>query len=192
MAQAITALEPDRPCQFTPGSTAVLIPETEICPLTLGVPALENACFDHCADREGLRDRVTRQWSIPSCDCGDLWLPIVWTAKGPLYAEVIQAQEGAYQQPYHLKDKQRQPLYRFAFGLLDQLQALPAVYMLAIQWQDGGQERGQDEGFAFDRLLPFPNESAIASVGVQSPDLFACHWHCLMGQPIQDVQIRGV
>ncbi|MGB0563350.1 MAG: hypothetical protein ACPGVO_16330 [Spirulinaceae cyanobacterium] len=198
MAGAIATLAPDRPCRFEPGRSYSLNPETDVCPLTLTVPALDlpaldlpaldNALFQQCADVAGLRDRVRQEWSIPHCNSGDrslpiLWLPVIWTAKGPLYAEVIQDQSGTYHQPYHLKDKQRQPLYRFAFQLLDQLQATPAVYMMAIQWQE--------EGFAFDRLLPFPNAAAIASVEVQSPDLFACHWQCLQRQPIWDVQIWG-
>jgi hypothetical protein len=41
----------------------------------------------------------------------------------------------------------------------------------------------------FDRLLPFPGEPALASLGVQQPDLFAAHWQCLRGQPLLDLQI---
>jgi hypothetical protein len=41
----------------------------------------------------------------------------------------------------------------------------------------------------FDRLWPFPASPAIASIQTQQPDLFACHWHCLVGEPIMDLTI---
>ncbi|NJK60110.1 MAG: hypothetical protein HC918_07560, partial [Oscillatoriales cyanobacterium SM2_1_8] len=72
-----------------------------------------------------------------------------------------------------LSDRQRQPLYRAAFLLLDNLAAPPGVYLMQITV----------EPLQFDRLLPFPDRPAVASIGVQDPDLFTCHWHCLTGQP---------
>ncbi len=135
-----------------------------------------------CADLEGLRTLVAERFAIGS-GAGDLWLPIVCTARGSLFAEVIgQTTAGNYYQPVHLSDRQRQPLYRFAFQLLDVLQADPAVYLLQFAW-------GEDYQVLFDRLIPFPDKPAIASVGVQSPDLFDCHWLCITGQPIYDLVI---
>ncbi|NEO84471.1 MAG: hypothetical protein F6J87_09485 [Spirulina sp. SIO3F2] len=183
MAEAIAALEPDRTVQFEPGTMAVYTEDVDYCPLTLELANPEQFQLTPYLDVDVQRQLVQQQWSIPSCGQGELWLPVVLTAKGPLYAEAIQAKDGQYQQPYHLKDKQRQPLYRFAFQLLDHYQATPAVYLLAFTQQT--------DGFVFDRLLPFPNAGAIASIGIQEPDLFRCHWLCLQHQPILDVQING-
>lgn len=187
MAEAIAALEPERSVQFEPGATATFTEAVDYCPLTLDLANPAQFQLTPYLNVAAQRQQVQQQWPMPSCESSSLLLPIVLTAKGPLYAEAIQAQagqeHGQFQQPYHLKDKQRQPLYRFAFQLLDYYQATPAVYMLAFEFQG--------ETLAFDRLWPFPNESAIASVGVQEPDLFRCHWLCLTQQPILDVQIQG-
>lgn len=114
---------------------------------------------------------------------GDFWLPIVLTSKGPLYGEVIV--EGAipnfYQQPVDLPDHLRQSLYYLAHRLLDSLAATPSVYLLQFGWQE--------QNIVFDRLWPFPAAPAIASLGVQQPDLFSCYWSCLTNQPILDISI---
>lgn len=114
---------------------------------------------------------------------GDLYLPVVLTAKGPLYGEVISEGEATsrYQQPVDLPDNQRQPLYHLAYQLLQSLSALPAVYLLQFGYNE--------QNLVCDRLWPFPGVPAIASIGVQEPDLFTCHWHCLTGQPILDLTI---
>lgn len=182
MGTAIATLEPQRTVKFVPGETGALSDETlDYCPLTVSVPGLPDFSFSDCQDVAAQRRFVEQQWSIHTCEQGNAWLPVIWTAKGPLYAEVIQIQGKQHQQPLHLRDPERQPLYRFAFQLLDSYQAPPAVYMMAIHWAEGQ--------FAFDHLVPFPNEAAIASVGVQSPDLFICHWLCLTNKPILDIQI---
>jgi hypothetical protein len=135
-----------------------------------------------CANMEGLRTLVADKFGI-GAGVGNLWLPVVCTARGSLFAEVIgQYADGSYYQPVHLSDRQRQPLYRFAFELLDTLQAPPSVYLLQFAW-------GSDHQVIFDRLIPFPDKPAIASVGVQTPDLFECHWLCLTEQPIYDLVI---
>jgi len=131
-----------------------------------------------CQDIAGLRQWVQTHTPLPSLPVaappGHHWLPIIWTAKGPLYSEAIAATgPHTYRQPYPLADRQRQPLYRAAFLLLDHLEAPPGVYLLQIAI----------DPLQFDRLLPFPDRPAIASLGVQEPDLFACHWQCLTGQP---------
>jgi hypothetical protein len=51
------------------------------------------------------------------------------------------------------------------------------------------QFRAEGTEIEFDRVLPFPDERAIASIGVQTPDLFACHWRCITHQPINDLSI---
>lgn len=116
---------------------------------------------------------------------GSYWLPIVLTARGPIYGEVISTQPGPaatfYTQPLHLPDEQRQPLYQFGFRLLRWLEAPPSVYLLQFSLGEAGP--------LFDRLWPFPAEPAVASVGVQQPDLFTCHWHCLNQLPLVDLTI---
>jgi len=93
-----------------------------------------------------------------------------------------QDSNGSYYQPVHLSDRHRQPLYRLGFQLLDVLSAPPAVYLLQFAW-------AEEYKVCFDRLIPFPDKPAIASVGVQTPDLFECHWLCITGQPIHDLVI---
>jgi hypothetical protein len=179
------------------------VPETLLCPLTLALPAdLEfpgQALYAACREVAGLRRWVMQTLQMPIGD-GHLWLPIVWTVKGPLYAEVIgQAAHAAaisamsdqtaaqaeaapsYLQPIHLPDRWRQPLYRFGQRLLHTLAAPPATYLLQFGLQN--------QRLWFDRLWPFPAIPAVASVGVQQPDLFVCHWRCLTGQPLRDLKI---
>jgi hypothetical protein len=128
-----------------------------------------------------LRQLVTELWGIPA-GAGNYWLPIIATLRGSVFAEVIGQNEetDAYIQPIHLNDRQRQPLYRLGFQLLNHLQAPPSVYLLQFGWSDS-------QSLLFDRLIPFPDTPAIASVGVQSPDLFACHWLCLTEQPLPEI-----
>jgi hypothetical protein len=121
------------------------------------------------------------------------WLPIVLTAKGPLYGEVIgevidqaldtPANSPSYLQPFHFPDQWRQPLYGFAYQLLKAMAAGPSVYLLEFGWHD--------QQLGFDRLWPFPNQAALASLGVQSPDLFTCYWRCLANLAITDLLIPG-
>lgn len=163
-----------------------------VCLLTLDVP--ENLVFPgrdmyrFCRNVSAARDRVAQDLLFPVGE-GNFWLPVVLTAKGPLYAEAIGAESGklsgefSYSQPVHLSDVWRQQLYELAFGLLALLNAPPATYLM--QFGFVGQR------ICFDRLWPFPAAPAIASVGVQEPDLFACHWYCLTNKPIYDMQITS-
>lgn len=171
-------------------------------PLTLNLPEClasllpdsRRTIYQTCQDSTTLRQWV-RQDLDDAIGSGAFWLPIVLTAKGPLYAEVI-GRSGAsatveesgcgsplrpYHQPVHLSDRWRQPLYRLGQRLLRSISAPPAVYLLQFGFQD--------QQICFDRLLPFPAAPAIASIGVQMPDLFTCHWRCLTQQPILDVVI---
>lgn len=136
-----------------------------------------------CQQVDVLRDWVSSNYGFPHQAEGKYWLPIVLTARGPLYAEVIvQVAEGSYHQPYPLPDRVKQPLFRLARLLLNYLEATPAVYLVQFGLQD--------EIIAFDRVIPYPSEPALASKGVQEPDLYSCHWLCLERQPIFDLVIK--
>jgi hypothetical protein len=163
-----------------------------VCPLTLDVP--ENLVFPgrdvyrFCSNVWEVRERVQERLRVPVSD-GNFWLPVVWTAKGPLYAEAIggevdkQSGELSYFLPVHLSDVWRQQLYELAYRLLEALNAPPATYLMQFGFVGNK--------ICFDRLWPFPAAPAIASVGVQVPDLFVCHWFCLTGVPIYDLQISS-
>lgn len=183
MQMAIVANQPTTSCRVveqlpTDGSG--------LCPLTLELPPdLDFAgqqVFAACRQVNELRRWVTAQTGYRAGPA-TYWLPIVNTAKGPLYAEAIAQSALAYHQPLHLSDRQRQPLYQLGWRLLQHLQAPPAVYLLAFGY--AGSE------LLFDRLWPFPAEPALASLNVQQPDLFTCHWRCLNNQPILDLLIAG-
>jgi hypothetical protein len=152
-----------------------------LCPLTLKLPPdlrfWGSKVFAACQNLDTLRQVVTEM----GYETGNLqfWLPIVHTAKGPLYAEAITHPH--YQQPLDLDDQQRQPLYQLGYRLLTYLEAPPAVYLLGCGYQSGK--------LVFDRLIPFPTTAALASIKVQQPNLFVCHWRCLTGQPILDLLI---
>ncbi|EKQ68587.1 hypothetical protein OsccyDRAFT_3125 [Leptolyngbyaceae cyanobacterium JSC-12] len=159
--------------------------ELQVCPLTLElpewVPFFAGKVFAACKCVEKLQQRVS-DWGY-AVGAGSCWLPIVLTAKGPLYAEVItqvNQSEQRYQQPFHLKDSERQPLYELGNRLLKSLDASPGVYLMQFSLE---------VPIRFERLVPFPAQPAIASVGVQVPDLFTCHWRCLTQQPIREITI---
>lgn len=160
------------------------------CPLTIQLPdwfkfpawEIYKACQDIEGRRQWVELNLAYKTSIKDSWSGDLWLPVVLTAKKTLYGEVIG--EGAipnsYEQPVDLADELRKSLYHLAARLLESLSALPAVYLL--QFRLIGKE------IVFDRLWPFPAAPAIASIGSQQPDLFACHWQCLLGKPIRSLR----
>ncbi|TVQ58174.1 MAG: hypothetical protein EA366_07325 [Spirulina sp. DLM2.Bin59] len=166
---------------ITPVAPRVPEPGVIYCPLTLDLPDTFPAIYRHCRDRPAQRAWVATTLNYPTGE-GDLWLPVIWTAKGPLYGEAI-APEQTPAQPFHLKDQRRQPLYALAYQLLRHYEAIPSVYMLkfALGEQD----------IIFDHLIPFPNPAALGSVGIQTPDLPTCHWLCLSEQPIRDVVISN-
>lgn len=161
------------------------------CPLTIQLPEyldfpakeIYAACRDIGSRRSWVEQKLGYKTSVGDSWLGHLWLPVVLTAKGPLYAEVIG--EGAipnsYEQPIDLPDNQRQSLYYLAYNLLDSLAAPPAVYL--VQFSLYANE------IVFDRLWPFPAAPALASLKTQEPDLYACHWCCLTDRPILDLAI---
>jgi hypothetical protein len=164
---------------------------TIYCPLTIELPDWLNFpaknVFQLCKDLEGRRSWVEQNFNYKTSTdnswLGDLWLPIILTAKGPVYAEVIGEGEipNSYQQPIDFPDHLRQSLYHLAYSLLESINAIPAVYLLQFKMLK--------EDIVFDRLWPFPATPAIASIHRQNPDLFACHWDCLTHQPFTDVTI---
>jgi hypothetical protein len=173
------------------------IADSILCPFALEVPAdlafWGQDIYRHCQDVPGLRQRVAA-WGYAT-GAGALQVPIVWTARGPLYGEAIapclsvtiHARDGAtpptapYIQPLHLSDRQRQGLYRLGGNLLRSLAAPPAVYLLQVDMPG--------DSPVFDRLWPFPTPAAIASLATQTPDLFAAHWRCLTGRSVRDIAI---
>ena len=164
------------------------------CPLTIQLPHFfqfpNHKSYQNCGEIDKLRYWVSKSLGFLTSNkemgLGDLWLPIVLTPKGPLYGEVIGEgiMPNSYQQPVDLPDYLRQPLYRLGYQLLEFVEALPAVYLLQFGWQN--------KEIIFDRLWPFPAAPAVASIGVQQPDLLACHWSCLTNQPILDLTIMGI
>lgn len=169
-----------------------LLGEALVCPLTLNIPEWLNfpgqQIYQVCRNVDSLRGQVT-EWGY-STGNGSFWLPIVLTSKGALYAEAIaQAADSPgeagvvipYEQPFHLSDVYRQSLYKLGFRLLNFLEAPPSTYLMKF-----GVDRA---AIWFDRLFPFPAPPAIASINVQTPDLYECYWRCLTNQPIFDLLI---
>lgn len=180
----VTEVDICRVSEFNSGANNGAI----ICPLTLDVPSdlvfPGRDLYEFCDNVSAARDRVQEKLQV-AVGSGNFWLPVVLTAKGPLYAEAIKLSgELSYSQPVHLSDVWRQQLYELAFGLLDLLNAPPATYLMQFGFVG--------EKICFDRLWPFPAAPAIASVGVQVPDLFLCHWYCLTNKPIYDIQITSL
>lgn len=155
------------------------------CPLTFMPTTLQfwgQKIFQACNNLNSIRQQI-QQFSYKAGDTQgskNFYLPIVLTAKGPLYGEVIAETSNFYEQPIDLPDSQRQPLYHLAYQLLHSLAAPPSVYLLKF---------GYDGEIIGDRLLPFPDAPALASIGIQAPNLFTCYWYCLTHQPIYDLTI---
>jgi hypothetical protein len=185
MRSAIQSIDPTTACIVTESVSSVTT-DSLLCPLTLGIsPDLEfwgQDIFNACRQTTKMQQWVAVEAGL-SAGVGTCWLPIVNTRQGVFYAAAVSQTGDHYQQPFHLQDQHRQPLYQLAAKLLDQLQAPPAVYLLAFGLIDGK--------LVFDRLLPFPAAPALASINVQQPDLFACHWRCLTNRPILELLIAS-
>ncbi len=138
--------------------------------------------FDQCRDAVTLQT-VAQQLGVKICPATH-WLPVALTAKGTLYGELIgQVSQGNFLQPIHLNDKIRQTLYRFTQGLFHTLELKSTgVYCVGVAWEDGQ--------LCFDRLWPFPIQPALASLGVQTPDLFVAHYLCCGNLPLRDLRIQ--
>jgi hypothetical protein len=166
---------------------SVADPKAIYCPLTLNVtPTFKfwgQSIGRSCQDIDRLRDLAATTTGVKVGSGGNLWLPIIWTARDPIYGEVIGKSEGDnYRQPIQLDDLDRQSLYQFGDRLLTQLTAPPATYL--VQFSQA------EDGIVFDRLFPFPAIPALASIGVRQPDLFDCHWRCITGQSIVNVHVK--
>ena len=163
------------------------------CPLTIDLPErfdfpaknIFKAAQDIKRQRKWVEENLGVWTSNPKNRFGDMWLPIILTKKGPIYGEVIGegVMPNSYYQPVDLLDSQRQSLYKIGYQLLEHLEATPAVYLLQFAFLK--------EQIVFDRLWPFPAAPAIASIGIQKPDLYICHWHCITGKPLLNVMIPG-
>ena len=163
---------------------ALADPQAIYCPLTLAIPPTfqfwGQSIGRSCQDIDQLRHLAATTTGVKVGNGGNLWLPVIWTARGPIYGEAIGLIEpDNYQQPIHLDDIDRQPLYQFGYQLLTQLVAPPATYLIQFS--------KTDSEIVFDRLFPFPAIPALASIGVQHPDLFECHWRCITQQSIVDL-----
>jgi hypothetical protein len=159
---------------------AVANPKAIYCPMTLAVPPTfefwGQSIGRICQDIDRLRDLAATTTGVKVGEGGNLWLPIVWTAQDPIYRDVIGESDDNYQQLVDLGDLDRQAIYRFGSQLLAQLTAPPATYLVQFS--------NTERGIIFDRLFPFPAIPALASIGVQQPDLFDCHWRCITRQSI--------
>jgi hypothetical protein len=167
--------------------------ETIYCSLTIQLPDwfkfpardIYKDCRDIEARRQWVERKLEYKTSTKDTWLGNLWLPVILTEKKPLYGEIIE--EGAipntYEQPLQISDRIRQSLHYLAYQLLDSINATPAVYLLQFRLLSGE--------VIFDRLWPFPAAPAIASIDSQKPDLFACHWQCLLGQPVTNLTIAS-
>lgn len=163
------------------------------CPLTIELPDLiqfpgksvYKACQEIKETRLWVQENLGYKITTNKSSMGDLWLPVVLTTKGPIYGEVIAegAIPNAYEQPVDITDEHRHYLYPLAYKLLEYFKALPSVYLLQFSWQ---------RQIIFDRVWPFPAAPAIASIDVQRPDLFNCHWRCLTNQPLFELSISGM
>ncbi|WP_373541597.1 hypothetical protein [Chamaesiphon sp.] len=165
---------------------AVASPKAIYCPMTLAVPPTfqfwGQSIGKFCQDIDWLRALAANTTGVKVGGGGNLWLPVIWTAQDPIYGEIVGKSGDDYQQPVALEEIDRQPLYQFSSQLLTRLTAPPATYLVQFSKVAAG--------IIFDRLFPFPAIPALASIGVQHPDLFDCHWRCITGQSIDNVDIR--
>jgi hypothetical protein len=166
---------------------AVASPKAIYCPMTLNVPPTfefwGQSIGRSCQEIDWLRGLAATTIGVEIGDGGNLWLPVIWTASDPIYGEIVGKSGDKYHQPIHLEDIDLiQLLHQFSCKLLTQLTAPPATYLVQFSQVE--------RGIIFDRLCPFPGIPALASIGVQQPDLFDCHWRCITGQSIDSVDIK--
>lgn len=164
---------------------------TIYCPLTIQLPEYINfptrKIYSDCKDivqrRRWVEQNLGFKTSVGDSWLGHLWLPVVLTADEAIYAEVIGEGEipNSYEQPVTIPNHQLKSLYKLADGLLDSLSAPPAVYLIQFSFHKGE--------IVFDRLWPFPAAPALITLKTQQPDLFACHWSCLINKPIANLTI---
>ncbi|AFY59311.1 hypothetical protein [Synechococcus sp. PCC 6312] len=173
-------------CLDDPELEKIVETKGQIYPLTLAWNwgnAQVAELFEQCRQPRQIQKVVAEKGFLTGP--GNYWLPVALTEKGLLYGELIgQGQDGHYLQPIHVEDKIRQPLYYLSQYLFKQLHVpLRGCCFLQVGWIQGE--------LCFDRLWPFPIQPALASLGVQSPDLFYAHYLCCQGLPLKDLRIKG-
>lgn len=166
------------------------ITDTIYCPLTIQLPdyfdfpqkRIYAACKDIHARRRWVEKNLGFKTSVGDSWLGHLWLPIVLTDR-PLFGEVIGegSMPNSYEHPVAISQRQQQSLHGLAEQLLDSLSATPATYLLQFSFHNGE--------IVFDRLWPFPAAPALITLKTQQPDLFTCHWHCLIDKAIAKLNI---
>ncbi len=164
--------------------------DTIYCPLTIQIPEyfdfpqkkIYAACKDINARRRWVEKNIGCKTSVGDSWLGHLWLPIILTDE-PLFGEVIGegSMPNSYEHPIAIPKRQQKSLHSLAEQLLDSLQATPATYLLQFSLYNGE--------IVFDRLWPFPAAPALITLKTQKPDLFTCHWHCLINEPIANISI---
>jgi hypothetical protein len=166
------------------------ITDTIYCPLTIQLPdyfdfpqrRIYSACKDITARRRWVEKNLGFKTSVGDSWLGHLWLPIVLTNK-PLFGEVIGegSMPNSYEHPVAIPQRQQQSLHGLAEQLLNSLSATPATYLLQFSFHNGE--------IVFDRLWPFPAAPALITLKTQQPDLFTCHWYCLIEKAIAKLNI---
>ena len=160
------------------------------CPLTIQLPEyfdfpakkIYSACKDISGRRRWVESKLGFKTSVGDSWLGHLWLPIILTKDKPLFGSIIG--EGAipnyYEQPIEFPASKQKQLYNLASSLLETLSATPAVYLLQFSLYSNE--------IVFDRLWPFPAAPALASLRSSELDLYSCHWLCLTGKSISDLE----
>ena len=166
--------------------------DTIYCPLTIQLPEHYNfpqrriysLCKDINARRRWVEKTLGLKTSVGDSWLGHLWLPIVLVDKErPIFAEVIGegTMPNSYEHPVMIPKRQQKSLHSLAERLLITLDAPPATYLLQFSLYNGE--------IVFDRLWPFPAAPASITIKTQQPDLFSCHWHCLIQKPIANISV---
>ena len=160
------------------------------CPLTIQLPEyfdfpakrIYSACRDISGRRRWVESKLGFKTSVGDSWLGHLWLPIILTQDKLLFGSIIA--EGAipnyYEQPIDFPATKYKSLYRLASSLLESLSASPAVYLLQFSLYSNE--------IVFDRLWPFPAAPALASLKGSIIDLYSCHWLCLTGKSIPELE----
>lgn len=143
-------------------------------PLTLNLPPnfqfWGQSIWQTCNDIDRLRHLAATTTGVNVGDGGNIWLPIIWTLKDPVYGETIGLSEDGNYRTISIDDRDLGALEQFSSRLLIEISASPAVYLIQLKLVQ--------TGIVFDRLFPFPATPALASIG-RKPDLFECYWRCI-------------
>ncbi|MEM8718209.1 MAG: hypothetical protein AAGE84_02715 [Cyanobacteria bacterium P01_G01_bin.39] len=160
------------------------------CPLTIQLPdyfdfpqrQIFAACKDINSRRRWVEKNLGFKTSVGDSWLGHLWLPIILREQ-PIFAEVIGegSMPNSYEHPVIIPKRQQKSLHGLGKELLDSLDAPPASYLLQFSLYNGE--------IVFDRLWPFPAAPALITLKTQRPNLFTCHWNCLVGNPITKISV---